>query len=86
MKKKKEKAKQNAKEARDALRKWLVKYTKCDIQEGINGAYPCGTCLIALLGGMGLKPNKKKYHEHNKPIDRSNEVWRAILQIRDAKL
>lgn len=72
--------------AREDLRKWLVKYTKCDIQEGIGGAWPCGTCVVGLLRDMGLNPHKADYKESNEPKDRINEVWRAILQIRDTKL
>jgi len=76
----------NYKQAREDLRKWLVKYTGCDIQESKSGNYPCGTCMIDLLKKIGLNPKKKEYNEHNKPIDRTNEVWRAILQIRDSKI
>lgn len=73
-------------QAREELRQWAVKWTGCGIQEGRDGKpYPCGTCFCALLGCIGLNPRKKEYHEHNKPVDRTNEVWRAILQIRDAK-
>ena len=78
----------NYKQAREELRKWLVKWTGgCNIQTGIDGkSYPCGTCTTYLLGKIGLTSRKKIYKEHNKPVDRINEVWRAILQIRDAKL
>ena len=73
------------KRAREDLRKWLIKYTKCELQEAKDGkAYPCGTCVIALLNDIGLHPRKKEYKEHNNPVDRMNEVWRAILQVRDA--
>lgn len=82
----KQEIKANAIKAREDLRKWLVKYSKCDIQEGQGGDWPCGTCVIGLLSDMGLSARKKEYKEHNDPVDRSNEVWRAILQIRDAKL
>lgn len=71
----------NYKKAKEDLRKWLVKYTYCDIQDG----YPCGTCFIELLNQLGLDSSKKEYNEHNKPSDRANEVWRAILQIRETK-
>jgi len=75
------------KEAREELRKWLVKYTGCGVQEGINGKnYPCGTCFMALLDSLGLDGHNPEYEEHNKPVDRHNEVWRAVLQIRDAEL
>ena len=75
--------------ARESFRRWLVKYTKCSIQEGADGkGYPCGTCTMSLLTGLGLDSHSKEYQEHNKDEvrDRHNEVWRAILQIRDAKL
>lgn len=69
-------------QAREKLRQWLVKYTNgCDVQSG----WPCGTCAIDLLKDLGLDSNKPEYNEHNDEIDRCNEVWRAILQIRDAK-
>jgi hypothetical protein len=72
--------------AREELRKWLIKNTKCKIQVSNNGkAYPCGTCVIHLLNSIGLNPKVKEYKLHNEKVDRLNEVWRAILQIRDAK-
>lgn len=72
--------------AREELRQWLINNSDCECQEGIHGwTYPCGTCLFALLKNIGLNPNNKMYKEHNKEVDRLNEVWRAILQIRDAK-
>ncbi len=74
------------KKAREDLRLWLIKYTGCDIQESKSGNYPCGTCVIDLLKKIGLEANKEEYNEHNEEIDRLNEVWRAILQIRDAKI
>jgi len=71
------------KEAKEALRKWAVKYTAgCDIQ-GEDRGWPCGTCFITLLDELGLNSKKKEYRQHNKPVDRANEVWRAILQIRE---
>lgn len=74
-------------DAKKSFRNWLVKYTNCKIQEGKDGmTYPCGTCAIALFDSMGLNEKGKEYKVHNKPIDRSKEVWRAILQIRDAKI
>lgn len=70
--------------AKRAFRDFLVEYTSCTVQEGEDGmSYPCGTCTIALFDGMGLKANKPAFSEHNEPHDRANEVWRAILQIRD---
>jgi hypothetical protein len=60
----------------DELREWLVFWTGgCDIQ----GGFPCGTCVCGLLDELGVNEDK----QHNKPIDRINEVWRAILQIRE---
>ena len=70
----------NIKQAKEELRQWLVKYTAgCDLQDG----WPCGTCFIALLDRLGLDEKQEEYHEHNEKIDRANEVWRAILQIRE---
>jgi hypothetical protein len=60
----------------EELRQWLVKYTGCDIQ---HTGWPCGTCCLNLLAELGVVEDK----QHNKPIDRSNEVWRGILQIRE---
>lgn len=75
---------ERAEELREGLRRWLVESTGCGIQESRSGKeYPCGTCTIALLDRIGLKAYQKQYREHNKPVDRANEVWRAILQIRD---
>ena len=70
------------KKAREELRRWAVKYTAgCEIQDN----WPCGTCFVHLLEKLGLDNNHPAYHEHNKPVDRTNEVWRAILQIRENK-
>lgn len=75
------------KKAKKEFRNWLVEYTQCELQKGKDGmTYPCGTCVISLLDAVGLKSRKKEYKEHNKEVDRSNEVWRAILQIRDYKI
>jgi len=73
-------------EAREELRLWLVKWTNCEIQTGKSGAYPCGTCAIDLFKSIGLTSDDPAYNEHNDEIDRLNEVWRAILQIRDTKI
>lgn len=79
----------DATKAKEELRKWLVKYTMCEVQGGVvNGklsdfGWTCGTCFMALLDMLGLDSSKKEYHEHNRTMDRKNEVWRAILQIRD---
>ena len=64
--------------AREELRQWLVKWTDCDIQNG----WPCGTCVMNLLDKLGLDKKRKEYSEHNEKIERHNEVWRAILQIK----
>jgi hypothetical protein len=66
------------------LRLALIKGTHgCELQEGANGkSWPCGTCTCALLGSV-LPETAPQYAEHNDPVDRINEVWRAILQIRD---
>ena len=67
------------KRIRDAIttfREWLVHFSAgCQIQSG----WPCGTCIIALLTDMGVVEDG----QHNKPVDKVNEVWRAILQIRE---
>ena len=62
-------------EARDELREWIATYTMCEVQKG----WACGTCLIGFLSELGVYEDK----QHNKPIERCNEVWRAILQIRE---
>jgi hypothetical protein len=69
-------------EAKEELRKWAVKYTGgYDLQ---SGGWPCGNCFINLLIGIGLDKNDPQYHKHNPgPISRINEVWRAVLQIRE---
>ena len=67
----------------EALRVALVEATTCAIQESTDGkGWPCGTCACALLAAL-LPHTAAEYGEHNDPIDRVNEVWRAILQIRD---
>jgi hypothetical protein len=38
--------------------------------------------VCSLLGSI-MPPTAPEYSEHNDPVDRVNEVWRAILQIRD---
>jgi hypothetical protein len=56
----------------------------CAIQEAKDGTeWPCGTCVTALFGSV-LDVNSKEYDEHNEDVDRVNEIWRAILQMRDA--
>jgi len=82
-------------QCREEFRRWLVRWTKCAIQGGVNangvydhdgGGWPCGTCTMALLNMLGLGKDIVALEEHNKPADRFNEVWRAILQIREADL
>ena len=72
--------------AREELRKWMVEYTDCDLQTGSGGAWPCETCTATLLKSIGLALTDPQYSEHNDEVYHFNEVWRAILQIRDAKL
>jgi len=66
------------------LRVALIKGTGgCAIQEGADGSeWPCGTCICALLGSV-MPNGAPVYSQHNEPVDRVNEVWRAILQMRD---
>jgi len=73
-------------EAREELRQWAVKYTSCDIQrgEGDKKDYPCGTCFCNLLENL-IDIKSPQYNEHNEPVDRINEVWRFLLQLRDEK-
>jgi hypothetical protein len=61
------------------LRKLLVKYSGgCSIQNG----YPCGTCLTNIFSDL-LTVDAPEYNEHNDPVDRVNEIWRGILQMRE---
>ena len=61
----------------------LVKHTGCRVQEAKDGQLrPCGTCTCDLLGSL-MDEEAPEYKEHNDDFDRVNEVWRAILQIRD---
>ena len=70
-------------QAKQELRAWMVKWTGgCNVQAA---GWPCGTCTIALLNEMGLTTDHPDYRTHNKPVDRANEVWRAILQIREPR-
>jgi len=79
---------------RESFRRWLVSACGgCDVQTGYvdgkkneDGGWPCGTCFIELLHQLGLDSKQLEYSDHNQEIDRCNEVWRAVLQIRDAKL
>jgi len=76
-----------AEATREAFRQFLVEQTGCEVQDGADGnGWPCGTCTMELLNRMGLDEGDPEYHERNPEHDRHNEVWRAILQIRDANL
>jgi len=67
---------------REEIREALVGGTGCGIQDGQDESnWPCGTCTLDLLERLGVEEG-----EHNDPVDRANEVWRAILQIRDKDL
>ena len=89
---KKIKIKKNYNLAREELRQWIEKWTECSIQGGYidkkleEGGWSCGTCFIHLLNEIGLTSDNEAYHERNDDNGRTNEVWRAILQIRDAKI
>lgn len=68
--------------AKEEFRRFLIRNTGCTMQQDKNGKpYPCGTCTIDLMKRMGMKESK----QHNKPVDRLNEVWRGILQVRGDK-
>jgi hypothetical protein len=55
----------------------LIEATTCAIQEDADGTeWPCGTCACALLGKV-MPTTAPEYSEHNDPVDRINEVWRA---------
>ena len=66
------------------LRLALINGTNgCGLQNGADGKiWPCGTCICALLESL-MPITAAEYSRHNEPVDRVNEVWRAILQIRD---
>jgi hypothetical protein len=72
-------------ECREELRLWLVKWTGCSVQSGLDKSgklrddgWPCGTCACFLLATLGAVEDGF----HNNPVDRNNEAWRAILQLR----
>ena len=68
---------------REEFREFLVRHTKCEIQPDPDGlGWPCGTCAIDLLRRLGVNPKAPEFNEHNAPVDRLNEVWRAIQMIR----
>lgn len=70
---------------REELRQWAIKVARgCNVQkgDGYGRCYPCGTCFIDGLKRI-MKENNPIIDEHNEPVDRFNEIWRAILQIRD---
>jgi len=66
------------------VRRALIRATGgCAVQESTDGrAWPCGTCTCGLLASL-MPESAPEYSRHNDPVDRVNEVWRAILQIRD---
>jgi hypothetical protein len=68
----------------EALRRALIKATRgCGLQSGADGKrWPCGTCTCSFLAGI-LPDTAAEYALHNEPVDRINELWRAILQIRE---
>jgi hypothetical protein len=73
----------NAHSFLEALRTALVGATGCAIQEGANGSgWPCGTCTCEVLAQL-LSDTAPEYTQRNDPVNRINEVWRAILQMRD---
>lgn len=73
----------NYSEARTELKEWLIKNTAgCTLHDG----WPCGTCTCHLFAQLGLNHDTPEYSEHNEPLDRINEIWRAIIEIRNAKL
>ena len=69
---------------RKTMRNWAVKISGgCTVQQGDDGqTYPCGSCFCAGLGQL-IDEKKADYKEHNEPVDRINEVWRFLLQLRD---
>ena len=70
---------------RNELRLWAIRVAGgCGIQEGAGDdkVYPCGTCFNVGLSFL-VDGRSKIYKEHNEPVDRINEVWRYLLQIRD---
>lgn len=74
-------------EIRENFRQFLVSATNCGVQVGAdNREWPCGTCVFGLLNELGLDCASAEYQERNSEHDRHNEVWRAILQIREADL
>jgi len=58
----------------------------CVLQEGEGDGkpYPCGTCFCAGLGQL-IDEESEAYKDHNQEVDRINEVWRFLLQLRDEK-
>ena len=62
---------------KEGLKNFLVHGTECELQSG----WPCATCTVNFLDQLGIKEDG----DHNENIDRVNEVWRAILQVREAK-
>jgi len=66
---------------REATRRWAVLISgDCEIQEGANNSlWPCGTCFIHALTMLGVDESTGR----NDSPNRHNEVWRAILEIRE---
>jgi peptidoglycan-associated lipoprotein len=64
---------------------WFNKAIRRGIENPLAYLYHADA-LLASEEYEEAKQNYQEYKQHNKPVDRANEVWRAILQIRDAKL
>lgn len=74
-------------EKREEFRAFLVEMTGCTIHAGRDGkVWPCGTCAQHLFSAMGLDQTDPQYIESNELVTRHNEIWRGIIQIRNAKL
>tara|TARA_Y100001951_G_C11151265_1_gene189350 strand:+ start:215 stop:469 length:255 start_codon:yes stop_codon:yes gene_type:complete len=73
-------------EIREDFRKLFIKHSGCDIQESRGEdnekEWPCGTCLNSIFG-MLIDEEAEEYEKHNEPVDRINELWRFVLQMRD---
>lgn len=68
---------------KEQTRRWAIAVSGgCDVQESADGKlWPCGTCFTYGIAALGANANG----QHNNPPDRTNEVWRAILEIRDTQ-
>ena len=71
---------------REQFRLWSIRVAGgCNVQAGINGkSWPCGSCFNYGLGLL-IDEGAKNFRKHNEPVNRINEVWRFVLQIRDEK-